>query len=288
MADPKLNLDNLDFSGLDDIDKLDLSGLDELSETTDSASSSSLPEALALGGLQGLSLGFADELEGGAKALLSDETKDLETLKEQYKKFRDLAREKYEVAQEEHPYASFAGEVVGGLPLGFGVAKSGIAAAKFAPKAGTLTGDVTSLINKISPGMKEAILAGMTGGLGHSEGETIGDQAESALLGGATAAGTLGLGKLAKETFRVGKSAVEGISKLRPAQEVFEVFERPDLYDLTEEGRKKAFKEGFEEVTDIKKQIQGITKDISKEYENLLNPKASASEAEKAFAATKL
>lgn len=120
-----------------------------------------MSEALALGGFQGLSLGFADELSGRLEQLGSvfgrrgwgtepifqgrpetpDEQK--ESLAEVYAKGRDIRREREAAAKEQYPIAYPVAEFVGGMaaPIGAGTAaKSFLGAAAKGAASGAVAG----------------------------------------------------------------------------------------------------------------------------------------------------
>lgn len=120
-----------------------------------------LGEALKLGGFQGLSLGFADELSGRLEQLGSvfgrrgwgtepifqgrpetpDEQK--ESLAEVYAKGRDIRREREAAAKKEYPIAYPVAEFVGGMaaPIGAGTAaKSFLGAAAKGAASGAVAG----------------------------------------------------------------------------------------------------------------------------------------------------
>ena len=109
-------------------------------------------EALKLGAIQGASLGFADELEGGLQAgkeVLVGDAK-LANLLDEYRRQRDLARAEYEQAKLDAPNAFLAGELTGGIGAGvatggLGVGIRGAAAMGALAGAGSSDTDVTDL-----------------------------------------------------------------------------------------------------------------------------------------------
>lgn len=155
-------------------------------------------EAAGRGALQGLSLGFGDELYGagaGAVDFLKGEGFN-------YSTNRDEARAANDRAREAHPGAYLAGEIGGGVALPFGAA--GLAARGGA--AGLAAGRVTGLApevvaatmpGRIAQGAGQGARVGAAYGLGTSnadltEGDVSGTLAETAkgaaggaLLGGA-------------------------------------------------------------------------------------------------------
>lgn len=80
-------------------------------------------EAALLGAAQGATLGFADELTGAGetaiKAVKGEVPLNKEALLEEYRKLRDLTRESYKAAEEEHPGTYTAGQVAGGIGTAF-------------------------------------------------------------------------------------------------------------------------------------------------------------------------
>lgn len=128
----------------------------------------------ALGGLQGVSLGFADEMEGLAGALANK----VGGGEFDYTERRDKARERYAEAERVNPKSFTAGRVVGGVG---GVLLPGGAAAK------TLKG-----------AMALGAATGAAQGLGESEADLtegeVGEAAKDAVVGGAVGAGAGAIG----------------------------------------------------------------------------------------------
>jgi len=83
--------------------------------------------AVALGGLQGLSFGFADELEAAAKSALGDMS---------YQEAVEQAREKYKLAEKERPGAYTAAEIGTGVGSMFIPGLGAASGAKVATAAG--------------------------------------------------------------------------------------------------------------------------------------------------------
>lgn len=71
-------------------------------------------QSAGLGAVQGASLGFADEAEGAAKALYNLPG-NKKSLPELYKEYRDIARNRYDAAQNENPKSYMAGNLTGGI-----------------------------------------------------------------------------------------------------------------------------------------------------------------------------
>lgn len=107
---------------------------------------SSKKESALRGAAQGASLGFADEIAGGASALYDVATtdKELSDLKPLYKLHRDESRSSFKKAKEDNPGSYTAGEVGGGIAStvipGLNAGKGIAGAAKAAAKIGALAG----------------------------------------------------------------------------------------------------------------------------------------------------
>lgn len=87
-------------------------------------------EDTAAGGVQGATLGFADELEGAARAAGGTLAgpKPLSEFPELYRQYQRASEQGYDAARERSPNAFLAGEVGGGLLTGLATAGSGLAA----------------------------------------------------------------------------------------------------------------------------------------------------------------
>lgn len=134
-------------------------------------------ESGAMGMAQGVSLGFADEIGGAAKATYDVTFGDasMSELSEQYSKHRDYLREEFKEAEENNPKSFMAGDITGGIGTaiipGLGAAKG------------------------LSAVMKVGATAGAISGIGRSEDEDLDDQLIDGLLGGATGAAFAGAGQ---------------------------------------------------------------------------------------------
>lgn len=100
-------------------------------------------ESFGMGAREGAALGFADELEGGAKALYhltTNPTTNLSNVGDAYRSFRDAARNKYTQAREDNPYSYGTGNVAGGVASsvlpGMGLLKGAKGAAAIGAVAG--------------------------------------------------------------------------------------------------------------------------------------------------------
>lgn len=140
----------------------------------------SVLESLGRGALQGVSLGFADEIYGGVKGAANwiggGEFGDT------YAKERDAVREANRQAQEANPTSYFAGEIGGGFAVPGGAALAGAKGARALANAGLKARSLSSA--------KGGMAYGAAYGLGKGEGD-IESQAFST-LGGGVAGGVVG------------------------------------------------------------------------------------------------
>ncbi len=140
---------------------------------------------LLRGGAQGATFSFADELTGAGEAgldVLKDPTK-LKQMLELYEQHRDESRQNFKAARERSPYATFAGEMLGGLAVpGIGAAKAGLTGAKTVGQAAL-------------QGAKVGAAGGALYGAGSSEadvlsGDFVQDVATGGVIGGALGGAT--------------------------------------------------------------------------------------------------
>ena len=128
-------------------------------------------ESGARGIAQGLTMGFADEISGGAEALWEAAKGDPRTFGELYKQYRDESRQNFKKAQEANPGTYTTGEVAGAIGSAF------IPGLNVAKGAG------------LAANVGKAALQGGLMGLGSSEAEDLSgmakDTATGAALGGA-------------------------------------------------------------------------------------------------------
>ena len=141
-------------------------------------------ESTVRGAAQGASLGFADEISGGAEALWEKAKGDPTAFGELYKKFRDESRSNFKKAQDANPDEYLAGEVTGAVGTAFVPGMGGANLVKLAAMGGAA-------------------------GLGASESETIGGQLVDTGKGIVTGAALGAAGKLA------GAGASKVLSKAR-------------------------------------------------------------------------
>lgn len=123
------------------------------------------------GAVQGATFGFADEITGGLRSLVSDKT---------YEQERDASRAAYRAAQEANPLTYGAGDIAGSV------------ATSFVPGLGIAKGAKALHV------AAKAALAGGVSGIGHSEAEDFTTQLQEG-LGAAAISGATG-GLLARVT----------------------------------------------------------------------------------------
>ena len=115
---------------------------------------------------QGLTMGFGDEIAGGAGALYDKLTGSEEDLSDLYTQNRDAKRAAYDRVKEKYPGVYTTFDVLGGIAPAFATGGTSLAPA----------------------GLKGAMALGAAGGaaagLGYSEGENAGDLARDTAMGG--------------------------------------------------------------------------------------------------------
>jgi hypothetical protein len=162
-------------------------------------------EAGARGAAQGLSLGFADEIAGGAQALwdkLAPEEK--RSLAELYAKRRDESRKAFDAAQAAHPTAYGAGEAGGALAGGAALAAA--------------TGG-TSLAGELALGAGLGAAQGV-GDAKELDGDALKQAAFGAATGGALAGVGRGVGRLLEEGHgALNRVADEGLAAAKARSE---------------------------------------------------------------------
>ena len=152
------------------------------------------------GAAQGATMGFADEITGGALAAFGSRLPG-ETLTQAYERERDASRAAYRQAQNENPLSYFGGQVAGGIASSALVPGSG--AVGLGARAASVIGG-TGKVASIGRGIVQAGTAGaVSGGVtaaGESEKKTLGgiagDVGGGAAAGGAFGGTLGGLGKL--------------------------------------------------------------------------------------------
>ena len=192
---------------------ISLRGEDKPTKTGDYSTGAERARTVA----QGVTLGFADEIEAGARSLFSDR---------KYKDIRDEIRQDTKDFRTDNPGQALALEMAGGVVIPGGILRSGAkalvgkAVSPIAKKGGTTLsqsrGSQEQLVKDVVPGgkysdpiadsantygraFKNNAALGATYGAGASESESVSGIAADATLGGAVGgvAGTalLGLGR---------------------------------------------------------------------------------------------
>jgi hypothetical protein len=142
-------------------------------------------EAGVRGGVQGLTLGFGDEIGGLLKSAFTSKS---------YKEARDEIRANNQRAQEAEPIAYGIGDILGSVVPG--VATAGASAA-----VGTAARAVPTLARLASPAVRGALAGaaeGAVSGVGYSEADEIGDILKDAAVGAGVGGATGAIaGKLA-------------------------------------------------------------------------------------------
>lgn len=152
-------------------------------------------ESLARGAAQGATLGFADEISGGAEALWQKANGDPTQFGKLYESFRDQSRENFKKAEDANPKTYLAGEIGTGIATAFIPGVAAAKGAKLAQVAGRAAG------------------IGATAGAGYSKADNaldLGkDIAVGGALGGATAMAAPLLGKFAAKAGERVKGSAE-------------------------------------------------------------------------------
>lgn len=170
-----------------------------VSVSDDSSQDSDVLQTLgdgARGAVQGATLGFGDEIYGGAAAakdLLTGQT-DVAHLGDSYRSSRDEARANNKIAEERSPVASAVGNLAGGLGTALIPGGQASAAANTAKSAGTIAKLLASIkATEAAGGLAGAALTGAkigtAAGLGTSDADLtkgdVGGAAVDTALGGA-------------------------------------------------------------------------------------------------------
>jgi hypothetical protein len=175
-------------------------------------------DAFGRGALQGLTLGFSDELPTGGNIALAGDSTQADAIN---KKGTELARIKNKLAAEGSPVAYGVGEFLGSIPTSLGVSGAGKKIASWlAPRAiqiGLPTigkGIAQTAINPIAQNFTSGAVEGALQGAGTSEKKNYGeDAAKGAVTGGLS--GLLG-GFLGKKIGLSDKAAEEAFATLSP------------------------------------------------------------------------
>jgi hypothetical protein len=143
-----------------------------------------VPAALE-GIAQGVTFGFADEIEGGARALYGKLTGDQRPISELYSEGVSKPRGRAKDAALTNPWAFYAGEIGGGFALPGGLARAGISG-PLARSAGQ------SLARRSVAAAKEGAAYGAAYGAGKSEGGPVNMLTDAGIgLGTGAAVGSL-------------------------------------------------------------------------------------------------
>lgn len=180
----------------------------------------------AMGAAKGATLGFDDEIAGVAAAATKKVGGSDQDFWDIYRQIRDDVRQQHVMAEEQHPYASVGGELVGGLattaltPLGAigqvgkaaslgqkvaGMAKAGAAAGALTGLGAGNTELTTGDVGNIEKAAGETAVGGAVGGVSGMAGQIIGSGL--AKVGGEIAKGAKSLPfskqvtELAKRTY---------------------------------------------------------------------------------------
>lgn len=168
------------------------------------------------GALQGLTMGFADELGGAGTAVLQGVTNLLPEKArtaldlvesgagDAYTYSRDQARAADRAAKEESPWAYGAGEVAGSVLSPASKALAPLKAAKGA-----------SVAQRVGIAAGNAALQGGAMGLGSSEASGVGGNLEDAIIGGALGAGTGAALTRAGAALKAAPAALRGLAERR-------------------------------------------------------------------------
>jgi len=159
---------------------------------------------------QGLTFGFADEIEARARSLVQDAP---------YEEIRDEIRESNKAFREDSPVLSYGAELGAGFLVPGGALKAGATLARGAGTMGKVARGIGSALptsrggGMVAGGAAEGVLAGA----GYSEAQNVGGIATDAIIGGGLGAG-LGLGGAALERGLLGKARREGAGEIAMAR----------------------------------------------------------------------
>jgi len=218
---------------------------------------------------QGVSFGFADELQGAGAAIgsLFDSS---QTMSEAYTETRDKVRDTNEAFRQSNPKAAFAAEMIGGIGSGIGAA--GLKLAKVGAQKAASAGSTALKASKIGA------VEGAVYGAGSSESDNLGglaiDTAVGGTLGGAFGAviggvsGRLSQGRATRSDKKVAKLVKDVTPKIdsikKEASSFYDSLYRSDAA-LTE----GAYKTMVSEL-ERKLKIKGFAEDLHGEVANTL------------------
>ena len=135
------------------------------------------------GAAQGLTFNFADEIEGGARALYKKVTGDQRPLGDLYDESVAIPRARVKAAKEGNPIAFHGGELVGGVAVPGGLARVGV-------RGALASAADRSLAARTWAGAKEGAAYGAAYGAGAAEGGL--PERLTGAAGGATVGGAIG------------------------------------------------------------------------------------------------
>lgn len=242
-------------------------------------------EALARGAEQGLTFGFGDEINAALEATLKGGQGDW---LDRYRTSRDQSRALFNAAEEAHPAASIAGNIVGGLVPAF--FSGGATAAASGAEAAASVG----LKEAAKQGLKMGAGYGALSGLGTTDAdltkgdikEAAKDVASGAVLGGAlggavnTAAAKYGH-ELEDYLLKLGKAGKEGVgvaTDLGPIQLTKKSFEHglKGTRLIGEEAKNRLNNQAIEEAENLVQQVQqALSKPTSEKIKLLADSKNS-------------
>lgn len=243
--------------------------------------------AVGLGAAQGLTFGFADEIEAGLRSTLGDET---------YQEAVEEARKKYKTAAEERPGAYYGAEIGTGIASTFIPVAGQLGAAGVAARAGKAAKDLyvakkgVDAASKAARGVELATTGAVGGGLGSigaSEADLLSKQTPEAALElgtdiatGALAGATLGKAGQAIAESPTTQKVMQRIKDSKLTQKAKEIRDAAlsGGKDQVEQGRifigkpetveevETAFKSGgFESVDKARANVRDIIRERGKE-----------------------
>lgn len=245
-------------------------------------------EDTAFGAVQGATLGFADEAEGGIRAGADVLTggKNLQDFPELYRQYQKAAEKQYDDAKTRSPNAFLAGELGGGLLTGVATAGGGLAAGagrvglREALKAGGKMAAAKELAARAVPGLATGAVAGF-GTSKHTldtpeEREKLGaDVIGSSAMGGALSAGvpTLveGLGEAGKKLGSKAASYIEDSPFLRQIGKSYGMGRAGNAVSEGESAINAAARQQTADISEIANKFHGAQEQLGKEIGTVVN-----------------
>ncbi|NDG25715.1 MAG: hypothetical protein EB120_00885 [Proteobacteria bacterium] len=124
--------------------------------------------------LQGATYGFSDEAIAAAKAAYTKATGEKGDLAELYSKYKKIEEQKLKEAEERSPWASAAGEILGGvLPAAASYLGTAVTGGAAAPAAAATTARTAGILSRMASGAKAGAKFGALYGAGKSEGSVF-------------------------------------------------------------------------------------------------------------------